>query len=496
MMGNLAIVGLGPGAFDQMTIGTIEKMKNADKLYLRTEKHPVVKYLKEMGLKFETFDKIYEKGSTFEEVYDNITREIIEIAEKYDNVVYAVPGNPFVAEKTVEYLLKFLNGSDDIKVEVVPAMSFVDVVINQLKVDPIYGFKIIDGLSLDSIKPDKRCNNLVTQVYNRRVASDVKLKLMDIYGDDFLVTVIKRAGIKGEERIETMPLYSIDRIDWIDYLTSIFLPPVKNTFQERYDIDDLLDIMARLRSENGCPWDREQDHNTLKRYLIEECYEAIDAIENDSDENLLEELGDVLLQVVFHSQIANERKAFNFHDVCDAECKKMVYRHPHVFGSEEIATSDDVLKRWDEIKKDEKGLKSHANELKSVPRSMPALIRGYKVQEKAAKVGFDWDNVDDAMAKVYEELNEFKEVYKGEDESDKIEELGDLIFAIVNVARFLKIDPEVAVHKTIEKFIDRFKYIEDSAEKMGHKMEDMTLSEMDFLWNEAKMHNFNKKVQK
>ncbi|AFK85841.1 MULTISPECIES: nucleoside triphosphate pyrophosphohydrolase [Thermoanaerobacterium] len=495
-MGKLTIVGLGPGGFEHMTIETIDKMKNADKLYLRTEKHPVVKYLRDMGLSFETFDKIYEKASTFEEVYDNITREIIEIAEKCGNVVYAVPGNPLVAEKTVEYLLKFLNDNDDIKVEVVPAMSFVDVVVNELKIDPIYGLKIIDGLSLDSIKPDKRCNNLVTQVYNRRVASEVKLKLMDIYGDEFLVTVVKSAGVKGEQRIETMPLYKIDMVDWIDYLTSIFIPPVKGIFKARYDIDDLLDIMAKLRGENGCPWDKEQDHSTLKRYLIEECYEVIDAIEKDSDEGLLEELGDVLLQVVFHSQIADERKAFDFHDVCDAECKKMIYRHPHVFGVEEIATSADVLKRWDEIKKDEKGFKSHTNELKSVPRSMPALIRGYKVQEKAAKVGFDWDNVDDAMAKVYEELNEFKEVYKGKDENDKVEELGDLIFAVVNVARFLKIDPEIAVHKTIEKFIQRFNYIEDAAEKSGHKLEDMTLSEMDSLWNEAKMNKFNKKAQK
>lgn len=319
---------------------------------------------------------------------------------------------------------------------------------------------------------------------------------MDIYGDEFLVTVVKSAGVKGEQRIETMPLYKIDMVDWIDYLTSIFIPPAKGTFKVRYDIDDLLDIMAKLRDENGCPWDKEQDHSTLKRYLIEECYEVIDAIEKDSDESLLEELGDVLLQVVFHSQIADERKAFNFHDVCDAECKKMIYRHPHVFGVEEIATSADVLKRWDEIKRDEKGFKSRTNELKSVPRSMPALIRGYKVQEKAAKVGFDWDNVDDAMAKVYEELNEFKEVYKGKDENDKVEELGDLIFAVVNVARFLKIDPEIAVHKTIEKFIQRFNYIEDAAEKSGHKLEDMTLSEMDSLWNEAKMNKFNKKAQK
>lgn len=493
IMGKLIIVGLGPGSYDQITLGTLEKIKNADKLFLRTAKHPAAEYLRKLGLQYTTFDKIYEESSTFEEVYDTIAREIIDIAEKYNNIVYAVPGNPLVAEKSVECILKFSRENVDINLEIIPAMSFIDVVINELKIDPVYGLKIIDALSIDSIKPDKKCNNLITQVYSRMVASNIKLKLMEIYGDVFEVTVIKRAGLKDEQRIEAMPLYMIDRIDWIDYLTSIYIPPVKNIVQERYDINDLIEIMAILRSENGCPWDKEQDHDKLKRYLIEECYEVIDAINKKSDENLLEELGDVLLQVVFHSQIASERGAFDFHDVCDGECKKMVFRHPHIFGEEEIKTSDAVLKRWDEIKKGEKGLKSHTDELKDVPRSMPALIRGYKVQEKAAKVGFDWNHVDDAILKVYEELNEFKEVYKGKDKDRKIEELGDLIFAVVNVARFLSIDPELAVHKTVDKFIKRFKYIEDSANTMGQRMENMTLSEMDLLWNEAKMHNFDKK---
>ncbi|MDI6604061.1 MAG: nucleoside triphosphate pyrophosphohydrolase [Thermoanaerobacteraceae bacterium] len=495
-MRKLTIAGLGPGSYEQLTISTIEKMNKADKVLLRTSKHPVVSYLKEKGIIFTSFDKIYEKGRTFEEVYDTIARETLRIAEKHENVVFAVPGHPFVAEKTVEQILKFCKEYDDIGIEIIPAVSFIDVIISELKIDPVYGIKILDGFTLNSVKPDKRCGNIITQIYSRMVASNIKLELMDIYGDNYIVTLISRAGIKGEQKIQQIPLYMLDRIEWIDYLTSIYIPPVSDIVQERYDIQDLLNIMAVLRGDFGCPWDKEQSHKTLEKYLIEESYEVIDAIEKNSDEKLQEELGDVLLQVVFHSQIANERCAFDFNDVCDAECKKMIRRHPHIFECKNMVTTEGVLKQWDEIKKSEKGLKSYTDTLKDVPIHMPALIRGYKVQDKAAKVGFDWDKVEDALSKVYEELDELKEVYKGDQRERAVEELGDLIFAVVNVARFLEIDPELSVHKTIEKFIKRFEYIEKSATSQSIKMEDMTLDEMDKLWNEAKMHNFNKKNEK
>lgn len=495
-MGKLSIVGLGPGSSDNITVGAIERMAKADRVMLRTCKHPVVQYLKSHGIVFDTFDDIYDKSDTFEEVYETIAQKIVDMARKFQHVVYAVPGHPYVAEKSVEFILKFCEGYTDINVELVSAMSFIDVIISELKIDPVYGLKIIDGLSLDKEKPDKRCGNIITQIYSRIAAAEIKLKLMEIYGDDYEVTMIKRAGIPGEQKIETMPLYMIDRIEWIDYLTSLYIPPVKAIIQNRYDIDDLIDIMSVLRSENGCPWDREQNHRTLEKYLLEECYEVIDAVEQNSDEKILEELGDVLLQVVFHSQIAKEKGAFNFSDVVDSECRKMILRHPHIFGDENIKTSSGVLKRWDEIKKQEKGIISHTDVLKEVPRYMPALMRGYKVQEKAAKVGFDWDKVEDALSKVHEELDELKEVYKGNNKERISEELGDLIFAAVNVARFLNVEPENAVHKTIEKFIKRFEYIEKTAAKNGQNMEDMSLDDMDKLWNEAKMYNFHKKNEK
>ncbi|MGB9679285.1 MAG: nucleoside triphosphate pyrophosphohydrolase [Thermoanaerobacteraceae bacterium] len=495
-MGNIFVVGLGPGDKGSLTLDTIDKITFADKVLLRTIKHPVVSYIENLGIKFESFDEFYNKYETFEEVYENIAWEIINIAKKYQNIVYAVPGNPFVAEKTVELLLNFSRSCSDIKIEVIPAMSFIDAIVNDLQIDPVHSIKIIDGLSLDKQQVDKRCSNIITQIYNRFVASDVKLKLMDIYGDDYIVTMIKSAGIKKDQRIEKLPLYMIDRLDWIDYLTSLYIPPVNGIIQDKYDIYDLLYIMEILRSEKGCPWDKAQNHKTLEKYLLEECYEAIEAIELNSDEKMIEELGDVLFQVVFHSQIAKERGTFDFNDVADTLCKKMIKRHPHIFAEENTKTPSEVSVEWDEIKKKEKRINNNTDNLRSVPKYMPALLRSLKVQERAAKVGFDWDKVEDAFAKVEEELGELKEVYKQENKDKIYEETGDLLFAVVNVARFLDVDPEIATHRTIEKFIKRFSYIEETATNNGIKMEEMSLNDMDKLWNDAKMYNFNKKNEK
>jgi len=496
----LAIVGLGSGSMDSLTVGALKKLEEAERIFLRTAKHPVVKELEKKGFIFETFDSFYEKYETFEEVYENIAREVIEKAKKYQKVVYAVPGHPYVGEKTVEYILNFCDGCADISIELVPAVSSIDAILSDLKVDPVEGLKIIDGLSLSEQRPDKRCHNIVLQVYDKFVASEVKLKLAEVYGDTHEVVVIKNAGMR-DRKIEKVPIYEIDRLDWIDYLTSLYIPPVKGFFQEKYDIYDLLDIMKALRAEDGCPWDREQTHKTLEKYLIEESYELVDAIEKEAEDKMVEELGDVLLQVVFHSQIAAERGTFDFGEVVDRICKKMIWRHPHVFGEEKVKNSQEVLDKWEKLKweekkREEKELNSYTDVLRDVPRYVPALMRSFKVQEKASRVGFDWDRVEEAFSKIYEELEELKEVYKGENKEKIKEEIGDLIFAVVNVARFLDVDPEQATHQTVEKFIERFSYVEREARKKGMKLENMTLSDMDALWNEAKANNFNKKNEK
>lgn len=256
------------------------------------------------------------------------------------------------------------------------------------------------------------------------------------------------------------------------------------TFKEKYTYEDLLEIMRILRCPEGCVWDREQDHKSIRRSFIEETYEAVEAIDNDDPVLLQEELGDVLLQVVFHAQIEAEAGRFTMDDVADGICKKMIYRHPHVFGSVEVKNSDEVLTNWDALKQKEKHQKSTTETLESVTRSLPGLIRAEKVQHKAAKAGFDWDEVSGALDKVREETAEVARAIDGD--GNPSEELGDLLFAVVNVARFLKTDPEDAINRTTDKFIRRFAQVEQAAKDAGRSLSEMSLAEMDALWDAAK----------
>lgn len=257
-------------------------------------------------------------------------------------------------------------------------------------------------------------------------------------------------------------------------------------FKERYDVNDLIDIVEILRSPGGCPWDIEQDHKSIRRDFLEETYEVIEAINKEDRDGLLEELGDVLLQVVFHAQIEREKNSFDLNDVADGVCKKMIERHPHVFGNVNAETSEQVLENWDVIKKQTKSQKSQTESMLSIPREFPALMRADKVQKKAAKVGFDWDSVEGAFDKVSEELEELKEAVTMGVVENANEELGDLLFSVVNVSRFISVDSEEALTKATDKFIDRFSKVEKMAEEKGINMKETDLTELDKLWDEAK----------
>jgi tetrapyrrole methylase family protein/MazG family protein len=255
----------------------------------------------------------------------------------------------------------------------------------------------------------------------------------------------------------------------------------------KYTMSDLLNIMAKLRSENGCPWDKAQTRQSLKPYVLEEAYEVVDAIDSDDKDELIEELGDLLLQIVFHCQLGKECGEFDMDDVIDGICEKMIYRHPHIFGNVHVENTEEVLKNWEELKQDEKNIKSQTESMNNIPKALPALMLAHKVQEKARRVGFDWDDIEGPLNKVQEELDELKEVYKGADRDKIREELGDLFFAVVNVARFLKVNPEIALRDAVYKFIRRFNYVEEAAKKLDKSLKDMTLNEMDDLWEEGKV---------
>ena len=477
----IKIMGLGPGAKDALTIGALEVLKSAARIYIRTEKHPTVDYIRTLGIDFVTFDDKYEAGTSFDEVYDLIAQNLLSEQAKYGDIVYAVPGHPLVAERTVTILIKLCD-EQNIEYEILPAVSFIDAMMESLKIDPVSGLRIIDSFDLKNQIGDRRSGVIITQVYNKLIASEVKLWLSQYYEDDSEIYFVRAAGVKGIEVIRKIPIYEIDRQTDIDYLTSLYIP--KNTKSK--DFNDLLEIMDILRGAEGCPWDKEQSHESLKKYLVEECYEVLEAIDEKDDDMLIEELGDVLLQVVFHAKIGKEQGYFNINDVIAGICNKMIHRHPHVFGTETINTSEEVLTTWDKIKRDEKGFETYTEELKHVGKNLPSLMRAEKVQKKASKIGFDFDKVESAMDKVIEELKEVKDVYKSNNKAKILEEIGDLFFSVVNVARFLDIEPESALHCTIEKFIKRFDYMEKRSSEKGLELQNMSLSDMDLLWNESK----------
>ena len=246
--------------------------------------------------------------------------------------------------------------------------------------------------------------------------------------------------------------------------------------KKRYTFEDLIKVMEELR--NKCPWDREQTHESLKKYLIEEAYEVLDAIDSKDDEKLKEELGDLLLQVVFHSQIAKERGAFDINEVIDTLVKKLIERHPHVFGNEK---PEDVLKNWEKKK-----MEKRKSIFEGIPKHLPALMRSQKLQDRASQVGFDFENINQVFEKIQEEINELKESLEKNDKENIKHEIGDILTAVVELARFVNVDAEEALQEANDRFIRRFSYIEKKAKEMGKKLEDMSLEEMDKLWLEAK----------
>ncbi len=479
----IKIVGLGPGAKEALTIGTVSELESNKNIFLRTEKHPTVDYLREKKIIFDTYDNVYESIGSFDEVYLNIANDLIKKHEKLGDLVYAVPGHPLVAEKSVFNLIDLCK-ENNIEYKIIPAVSFIDAMIESLRIDPIGGLKVIDSFDIGNQILDKRIGTIVTQVYNQLIASEVKVKLLEQYNDETQVYYVRAAGIEEQESIRIIPLFELDMQEDIDYLTSIYIP---KDLKNKKDFNDILEIIEILRSEDGCAWDREQTHKSLEKALIEESYEVIDAIDQDDDNSLIEELGDVLLQVVFHASIGKEDGYFDIGDVIEGICNKMISRHPHVFKDcSELNSSEEVLIKWDELKKKEKGYGSLTEEMKGITRGLPALLRAHKVQEKAKKVGFDFDDVSFAINKVKEEIKEVIDVYNTENVEKIKEEIGDLLFSCVNVARFLKVDEEIALNCTIDKFIKRFDYIERVTKENGIELTNMNIDEMDKLWEISK----------
>ena len=475
----LTILGLGAGDLDLLTLEAYHNLIETDNLYLRTAHHPVVEDLKTEGIEFESFDNLYETKDDFAIIYEEIAEKILSLSTK-EELVYAVPGHPLVAEDSVQEIIEQLDEGD---YEVIPGPSFLDAIFTRLNLDPIDGFKMLDGLSFNSHDLEPQAATVISQVYNKSAASRIKLELMKVYSDEFEIKVLRGIGLEEKEVIKEVPLYKLDRLDCLDHLTTVFLPPDKSNPTQ---LNRLIEIMKVLRSDEGCPWDRKQDYASLKEHLVEEAYEVIDRIELEDYFGLAEELGDLLLHVVFLSQIGYEEGHFDIYEVITQIVEKMIRRHPHVFGEEEVETATEVMEEWEKIKEEEKNKELDESLLSEVPLEFPALLLAQKIQSKAGEVGFDWPEVQGALDKVKEELEELSvEIESGKTTAAQ-EELGDLLFAVVNVARFLDVDAETKLRETVNKFKKRFSYLEEKAQNMDISLQKVSLTKLEEWWREAK----------
>jgi tetrapyrrole methylase family protein/MazG family protein len=481
----LTIVGLGPGSIDDLTRRAWNVIGHAPVIYLRTAQHPCAGDLPAVC---KSFDDVYESIPDFAGVYEEITNRVMTAARAGDTV-YAVPGDPLVAEATVIKLLERAK-AEGIPVEVVSGVSFVEPALALLGIDALEGLQLVDAIDVAAmhhppINPDFPA--LLGQVYSRDLASNLKLTLMNQYPDDFAVTLIHAAGTPNAIT-ETVPLYEIDRSDHIEHLTALYLP----TLSHRSSFEAFQEVIAHLRAPEGCPWDRKQTHLSLRKYLLEEAHEVLEALDAEDTGALVEELGDLLLQIGLHAQIATDDGEFRMADVISAINRKLIFRHPHVWTPEQseglvaVENAENVVQNWDTLKKQEKaasGKPQRDSILDGVPKGLPALMVATEYQDKAAKVGFDWWKIDDVVAKVREE---FDEVLTATSDAHRAEELGDLLFVLVNWARWLKIEPETALRAANAKFYRRFHYIEQTVAAQGRPMNDYPLPELDAIWDEAK----------
>jgi len=478
MTKKIEVIGLGAGDLNQLPLGIYKTLKKADRIMARTTDHPVIASLQEEGVHFESYDEMYQEEEQFIDVYERIVDDLLKKAED-ESLIYAVPGHPMLAEKTVQLLLE----QKKVGVSVIGGQSYLDDLFTSLKIDPIEGFQFVDGTDFRRDELNYRGHLIFCQVYDRFVASEVKLALLEDLPFDYEVTIIEAAGSESEV-IRTVPLEELDHQLEISNLTSVYVPPASKDILN-HTFPRLKEVIECLRGPNGCDWDKAQTHESLKEFLLEEAYELIDAIDDQDDEGMVEELGDVLLQVMLHSQIGADEGYFSVDDVIESITKKMIHRHPHVFSNTSVRSIEEINKNWEKLKKEEKG---HEREsvLDGIPKQLPSLHKAFKLQKKAAKVGFDWDRSEDIWEKLTEEVEEVKEAIQTENKSEIIKEFGDILFVIANLTRFYNVNPELALEMTNKKFVSRFSYIEKKLKEAGKDINQATLEDMNYYWDEAK----------
>jgi tetrapyrrole methylase family protein/MazG family protein len=479
----IVVIGLGPGRPDQLTREAWEILQTARVLYLRTGHHPVVPHLP-AHLELRPLDEPGEPGQLQERIVARL------IAAPEAPVLYAVPGHPLVAEATTRLLLQRL-GSDAVRI--VAGLAFLEPLWVTLGLDPLeHGLQLYDALELAApaspfvppVSLDPTRPLLVAQIGDRLTAAGVQRSLREHYPDEHPVTMVWSTGLPEENRVWSGPLRELDPGNVGDTCYALFVPPLPRLQAQREGVT-LEWVCGRLRGPGGCPWDQEQDHASLRNNLLEEAYETLEALDAGDRDRLREELGDLLMQIYLHAQLAREEGAFTLADVVAGITAKLIRRHPHVFGPVQVDGSAAVLRNWEAIKAAERAENGgkEGSLLSGVPRTLPALAYAQAVGQRAARVGFDWARVEDVWAKVEEEMGELRQAATP---AEQAEEVGDLLFALVNLARWLDVEAEDALRATNVKFRQRFAHIEAEARRRGIALPELSMAEMDALWEAAK----------
>ena len=487
-----------PLVFPEMLTGEAENIiKSCDMLYMQTEKHPFCERCLQMrtecGGKHISMDDLYEQSADFDELNEKIAERLAGAA--CENISYAILGNGI--NSALIKALRGLTKKEELKIRMLPCAGFGETALSKaVELGFLQGCCDHDIRSARSLgQIDTSVPLVIEEIDSLLCAGELKLKLAEYYPDGHEVILFPLAEKDGSCFVN-FPLYQLDRqqnAGYFDAASVLVVPPCPFSEKERYGLGDLMDVMHRLRAPGGCPWDAEQTHRSLRTSLIDETYEVLDAIDREDMTGLEEELGDLLLQVVFHAVIEEERSEFAIRDVITGLVNKLVYRHPHVFGNVEVSSAEDVKTNWETLKQKEKHQRTVEDAMNSVPASFPALIRSAKIQKKAAHIGFDWDTPFQALEKVYEEAGEVDEALKNGDIEEITDETGDLLFACVNVARLSKVDAELALRQATDKFMGRFIKMEKLILSENKALADMNLDEMDIYWERIKKDEQNPK---
>lgn len=475
---SITVIGLGPGNGRNLTRSAWDQLANAETVYLRTRRHPAV-YDLPPTVQPISFDHLYETAERFEDVYRQIVADLIRLAQA-DDVIYAVPGHPLMGESTVLQLLVEAE-THGIDVQIEPGVSFVEPVLTAVRADGLNGMQLFDAIDLVAyhvppLNPDVPL--LLGQVYSRLLAGELKMTLMTLYPDEHTVQLVHAAGT-SDEYVETVPLYAIDHSEHIDHLTSLYVPALPFAAS----LPALAETVATLRAPGGCPWDQEQTPQSLRDGFLEEANEVLEALDQYDELGLREELGDVFYHLVMQIQMASEDEIFRLTDVLAGIDAKLKRRHPHVWGDWDVADSDEVVRNWEMLKQEEK---EHPRDslLDDIPLTLPALARSQKIQSRVKKVGFDWPHIDGVYGKLSEEIEELRDA---NDADERAAELGDILFVIVNIAKWLGVDAESALREANLRFTRRFQVVEQLAAEQNIDLSTLSLDELEVLWQEAKV---------